>query len=39
MLPLHNEQLKQKYTNLCFNRYYETPSYCTSLVSALPPEI
>ena len=26
MLPLHNEQFKQKYTNLCFNRYYETPS-------------
>ena len=26
MLPLNNEQFKQKYTNLCFNRYYETPS-------------
>ncbi len=26
MLPLLNEQFKQKYTNLCFNRYYETPS-------------
>ena len=26
MLPLHNVQFKQKYTNLWFNRYYETPS-------------
>ena len=26
MHPLHNVQFKQKYTNLWFNRYYETPS-------------
>jgi hypothetical protein len=26
MLPLHNEQFEQKYTNLCFKRYYEKPS-------------